>query len=877
MKMLRRSYITALFSLLCFSLSAQNVVLSGQVTDATSGEPLAGVTVYHTQRRTGTTTNASGQYTLTLPSNRALEIVFSYVGYVSETRNLTLTQNQQLDIQLRQDTQSLGEVQVYGTRHNFGVQSSQMSAIAVSAEQIRKMPVLLGEADVLKSLQRLPGVQSSGEGRAGIYVRGGEQDQNLFAIDGITLYNPEHLQGFTSAINADVVDDVVLYKGAFPARFGSRLSSIVDISLQEGDAERHRLSVTAGMLASRLQAEGPIWKGHTSYNIAARMSYFGAIVKPMLEEVIYDNPGQMNAYSHMRYYDMNAKLVHRFTEKDKLTGVFYLGHDVNNATPQESVQHFEYYLTKNIYDVYQGNIVDNINSSRTTNHWNNLLGGLTYTHEFSNALHLDARVSYSGYDYELGYINDMYNKLGFDQWGHGPEGAELYSRTDVENSTTYRSKVNDLGAKLELTYRQQDRHEVHAGVQVGSMELSPEVEAYYKNYQKTAHSLDIVWNVGLGDDRYKITEMERHNLLADKRSLKTYAAYAEDDWKLGEFLRANLGLRLQGYSTDGKSRLALEPRVSLRAMLAKGLSLKASYARMSQGIFLLSSGSLTSPSDIWIPLSKEMDLGMSDQLSVGLNHELRNGLQFSVEGYYKWLDGVVDYREGSTFFNETHWEKMIAQGEGKAYGVELLAQKTTGNTTGQVSYTWSKSLRTFNRPGMELNAGHEFYAPGDRRHNFNISITQRLSKNWDFSAAWTYQSGRRASFASTTIISPIPDEFNNYRPESDNQTMDYELNPAYNSSTSGYYENTYVQHLVRTNTYGQRNSYVMPAVHRLDISLTHHGSIGIGEMICDIGIYNLYNQQNISTVYWGYEKNRRVLKGVCMFPIMPSLSLTLKL
>ena len=322
--MLRRSYITALFSLLCFSLSAQNVVLSGQVTDATSGEPLAGVTVYHTQRRTGTTTNASGQYTLTLPSNRALEIVFSYVGYVSETRNLTLTQNQQLDIQLRQDTQSLGEVQVYGTRHNFGVQSSQMSAIAVSAEQIRKMPVLLGEADVLKSLQRLPGVQSSGEGRAGIYVRGGEQDQNLFAIDGITLYNPEHLQGFTSAINADVVDDVVLYKGAFPARFGSRLSSIVDISLQEGDAERHRLSVTAGMLASRLQAEGPIWKGHTSYNIAARMSYFGAIVKPMLEEVIYDNPGQMNAYSHMRYYDMNAKLVHRFTEKDKLTGVFYL-------------------------------------------------------------------------------------------------------------------------------------------------------------------------------------------------------------------------------------------------------------------------------------------------------------------------------------------------------------------------------------------------------------------------------------------------------------------------------------------------------------------------------------------------------------------------
>ena len=256
---------------LCLPLSAQNVVLSGLVTDAQTGEPLIGVTVYNTDRRTGTTTNSSGQYTITLPSGRALELVFSYVGYASETQTLTLTRDTKLDIQLRQDTQNLREVQVYGTRHNFGVQSSQMSAVAVSAEQIKKMPTLLGEVDVLKSLQRLPGVQSSGEGRSGIYVRGGDYDQNLFLMDGITLYNPEHLQGFTSAINAEVMDDVVLYKGAFPARYGSRLSSVVDVSLREGDMERHRLSVTAGMLASRIQAEGPLWKGHTSYNIAAHI------------------------------------------------------------------------------------------------------------------------------------------------------------------------------------------------------------------------------------------------------------------------------------------------------------------------------------------------------------------------------------------------------------------------------------------------------------------------------------------------------------------------------------------------------------------------------------------------------------------------------
>ena len=210
-------------------LGAQNVVLTGQVTDAQTGEPMIGVTVYHTQRRTGTTTNGTGHYTITLPSNRQMELVFSYVGYASETRELTLKSDQVLNIQLNPSAENLSEVKVYGTRHNFGAQSLQMSANALSADQIKRMPVLLGETDVLKSLQRLPGVQSSGEGRAGIHVRGGENDQNLFSIDGITLYNPEHLQGFTSAINADVVSDVVLYKGAFPSSFGGRLSSVVDV------------------------------------------------------------------------------------------------------------------------------------------------------------------------------------------------------------------------------------------------------------------------------------------------------------------------------------------------------------------------------------------------------------------------------------------------------------------------------------------------------------------------------------------------------------------------------------------------------------------------------------------------------------------------
>lgn len=857
-----------LFEFLYLPLSAQNVVLSGLVTDAQSGEPLIGVTVYNTDRRTGTTTNSTGHYTITLPSGRALELVFSYVGYASNTQNLTLTRDTKLDIQLRQDTQSLREVQVYGTRHNFGVQSSQMSAIAVSAEQIRKLPSLLGEVDVLKSLQRLPGVQSSGEGRAGIFVRGGDYDQNLFTLDGITLYNPEHLQGFTSAVNADVLDDVVLYKGAFPARYGSRLSSVVDVSLREGDTERHRLSVTAGMLASRIQAEGPLWKGHTSYNIAARVSYFSAIVKPMLEELIYDNPGQMNAYSHMRYWDVNAKLTHRFSENDKLSAVFYMGHDVNNATPNETAQLFD----------FSPYFIDIIERSETRDRWSNLLGGLLYTHQFSPNLRLDASLGYSGYNNKLSYINDKSNKVALNLFSGGRDVAELFSLHNSDYNTTYRSEIHDLGAKANLTYLIGGVHEVQGGLQIGSQRLTPSFSSDYYTYLKSAANEASVKNIGLGDDRYTITENLLSNTLKGSHTVTAIAAHAEDDWDINEKLKANLGIRLQGYITEGSMKVAIEPRASLRMLLSKGISLKASYARMSQGLFLLSNSSLVNPSDVWIPLFKEMDLGISNQLSLGYNQDLSSGIQLSVESYYKWLDGTVDYKEGASLAGSSNWNDAIAQGKGKAYGVELMAQKTIGNTTGHVSYTWSKALRTFDREGMVLSNGREFFATGDRRHNFNITITQRLSKNWDLSAAWTYQSGRRATFASTSVPSPVFDEFNNYIPLADGYKRQwYPENPAYETTTDGYYEDTYVAHVVRMNTYGKRNGYVLPAVHRLDLSLSHHGSIGIGEMICDISIYNLYNQQNISTVYWGFQDNRRALKGVCMFPIMPSISLTLKL
>ncbi|MDO4185211.1 MAG: TonB-dependent receptor [Bacteroidales bacterium] len=843
----------------------RNVVLSGRVTDASTGEPLVGVSIYNPQRRTGTTTDANGYYNLTQPNNVDFELVFSYVGYASKTHQLKLYGNRRLDVALVPGT-TLQEVEVYGTRHNFGVQSSQMSTIAMSVEQIRKMPALLGEVDVLKSLQKLPGVQSAGDGKSGIYVRGGDYDQNLFLMDGITLYNPEHLQGFTSAYNADVMDEVVLYKGAFPARYGNRLSSVIDVSLQDGDMEKYHASLTAGMLASRVQVDGPIWKGHTSFNIAARASYFKAIVKPLLAEVIYDNPGQMNDYSHMRYWDMNAKLVHKFSEKDKLTAIFYMGNDKNNDKPNTTNQHLEKIQPIKHEDWESDEekkknptlFTNTSTTSRRIDQWNNILGGLNYTHQFSPDFQLDARLGYSGYDYQLGYDDLIITKKGLDFGGHGEDGAELYSYSEEDSSSKYFSKIRDWQASLGINYKWQDKHDFYVGIQGNRIELLPRLGREFSTYIKCAKSYEIVKNIGLGDERYT----EERTSSAGYGSLEyvpitTIAAYVEDDWSITSFLKVHAGLRLSSYQSDGETKLTLEPRASMRVLFNERTSLKASFTRMSQGIFQLTSSALTKPASIWIPFTKDMDLGRSDQLSLGISHNMKNGIELSVEGYYKWLDGAVDYKDGYLNSNDNDWRNIVAQGKGRAFGVEFLAQKTIGNTQGLVSYTWSKSLRTFDRPGMELDSGREFFAPGDRRHNFNITITQRLSKNWDFVGAWTYQSGRRANLATIT-------------------TTGYTMG-EYDDTAHHYNEDTYVDRLVRFKTYPIRNSYTLPASHRLDVGLSHHGSVGIGEMICDITIYNLYNQQNVSSVYWGFNNNVPALKAVCMFPIMPSISLTLNL
>ena len=702
---------------------------------------------------------------------------------------------------------------------------------------MKEVPALFGEIDVMKSLQRLPGVQSGGDGTAGIFVRGGNYDQNLITLDGSTLYNGEHLKGFVSAINAEMVDNVVLYKGAFPARYGSRLSSVIDIGVREGDFESYHGSASIGMLSTKVQAEGPIWKGRTSFNVAARASYFDAIVQPLLKSV-YDNKKAMEPYAKMNFYDVNAKLVHRFSESDRLSAVFYWGKDVSNSSPTDSETNFG-----------SKNGETRTKKNETKNNWGNLVSSLYWTHTAGDRFLMNVNASFSLYDYRLsqnvsGYYESR--KMG-----------QLQRKTEEVSETRYDSKVKDASITADFRFRPVAAHDLRWGVKGSLQQLSPIIHAYSYNYDYTPT---------------KETRMETDRTIGKRQDLLTASIYAEDDWTVAPWLMANVGLRYSLFSVENKTYGSLEPRASVRFLLTPAMALKLSYARMAQGVHLLSSSNIVMPSDIWVPVTEKIPLMRSNQYAGGVNYEIMKGLEVSVEGYYKTMDNVLEYNNGASWLNCTgDWQSLVSLGKGRSYGVELMAQRSVGNTTGWVSYTWAKSLRTFDRPGQELNGGREFLAGNDKRHNFNIVVVQRLGQHWKLSASWTYQSGRRGILANTSMYGGVLQEWDpSFRPESstlkEQEYMQNRDDAAHWAEMPGMFV-----------TYRERNNYKLPDVHHLDVGITYSVSHrGFGASEVNLSFYNLYNQQNINSVYIGKNENKYVLKGICMFPFMPSLTYTLK-
>ena len=591
------------------------------------------------------------------------------------------------------------------------------------------------------------------------------------------------------------------------------------------------------MLSSKVQAEGPIWKGHTSFNVAARASYFGAIVQPLLKSV-YDNKKAMEPYAKMNFYDVNAKLVHRFSESDRLSAVFYWGKDVSNSSPTDSETNFgsksgETRTKKN----------------ETKNNWGNLVSSLYWTHTAGDRFLMNVNASFSLYDYRLAQnVSGYYESRKMEQ---------LQRLTEEVSETRYDSKVKDASITADFRFRPVAAHDLRWGVKGSLQQLSPIIHAYSYNYDYTPS---------------KVTRTETDRTIGKRQNLLTASVYAEDDWTVASWLMANVGLRYSLFSVENKTYGSLEPRASVRFLLTPAMALKLSYARMAQGVHLLSSINIVMPSDIWVPVTEKIPLMRSNQYAGGVNYEIMKGLEVSVEGYYKTMDNVLEYNNGASWLNCTgDWQSLVSLGKGRSYGVELMAQRSVGNTTGWVSYTWAKSLRTFDRPGQELNGGREFLAGNDKRHNFNIVVVQRLGQHWKLSASWTYQSGRRGILANTSMYGGVLQEWDpSFRPESstlkEQEYMQNRDDAAHWAEMPGLFT-----------TYRERNNYKLPDVHHLDVGITYsvnHRRFGASEV--NLSFYNLYNQQNINSVYIGTNNKKYVLKGICMFPFMPSLTYTLK-
>lgn len=785
---------------------AQRVTINGYVSDAESGERLIGATVYDTVSHRGVVTNNSGFYSLTIPANKvALQV--SYVGYrPSKVNAFRLTQDTLLNFNVVSNSQ-LDEVVVVGAQSVSSPMSAQMSAIDVPVDQIKTIPMIAGEVDVLKAIQLLPGVQSGTEGSAGLYVRGGGPDENLVILDGVPLYNVNHLMGFFSVFNADAVKNVTLYKGNFPSQYGGRLSSIIDVRQNDGNAQGYHGNVSVGLLAAKANFEGPIphkkpGTGSTTFNVSARRTYFDLFVSPIVGvATAASNNGDVSILPGAYFYDVNAKLTHTFAnQNDKLSASYYMGDDA-------------------VYFTMKSEAKDEGQTSKTNVNmrmsWGNILAALNWEHRFTPRLFANTQLSYTRYRYRV--------KEGMTQ-----KTNDKVSPLKFEQSMNYNSNIRDVMLQSNFSWAPLSNNTLHFGAIYTYHQFRPEVMNFYL-FGADVEDPSLQFNV---NDTISDGSLHGHEV----------AAYVEDSWSPWEWLKLNVGARASVYCIDGKVYPSIEPRVGVRALLYKDLSLKVSYSYTTQHIHLLTNTSISLPTDLWVPVTKDIAPMHSMIVAAGLSYNICGQVEASVEGYYKRATNLLEYKEGASFFGSTTgWQDKVSMGDGWSYGVEVLFQRKVGPVTGWVGYTWSRTMRQFDRPGQEINYGRPFHAKYDREHDLSIVLQYAINKRVDIAGTFVYGTGSRATFGSQEYYDP-----------------------------SEHKDIAFIT---------ERNNYKMPDYHRLDLGVNIHFPHNSkrawtkdAEHLLNVSVYNAYCHANPYLMI----PNEGKLYQLSLFPILPSISYSFK-
>ena len=772
--------------LILLSLLFSASILNGQEKYGVKGivkcsdnkEVLSGVTVLVESLNVGTSTDKNGFYELILPQG-SYTIRFSFVGYVSETKTVNVTNSfSELNISLKIDNKILDAVVVSSTKKDANITELKMSVQTIDMVRIRKIPSLMGEIDVIKSIQLLPGVHAASEGSSGFSVRGGSPDQNLILLDDVPVYNASHFMGFFSVFNNDVVKDATLYKGDIPAMYDSRLSSVLDIKTLDEIPHKFNMQGGIGVLTSRLTLNVPFNKGKSAILLGGRITYGGVLACNLIKSL---------RGSSMYFYDFNAKIMHTFNEKNRLFVSTYLGDDILGVDSLMSMT----YGNKNV-----------------TVRWN---------HIFNDKLTSNLSVFYTNYRYKIGVEMNPYD----------------FSIT---------AGIEDFSAKYDFTYLMNENITSRFGV------------------SSTFHQ----YGQGKLDDKTGVIGMymgvDPSNEVV--RKALEHSLYFSNDHKLGPLFSVRYGLRLSMFQNIGKETLFLfdenyncydqinyasceifntevnlEPRLAAMYQIDEFSSIKASYLRTVQYAQVATNATGGIPFDLWFPSSPNIKPQKCDQFALGYFRNFRNNeIETSVELFYKNIHNVIDFADDAFFIGNLYVDGEVRAGKGRAYGAEFLARKNFGKLSGWISYTYSRSKRTV----KNINFGEEYVSPYDRPHNVSIVLNYELTKRFDVSATWVYNTGQ-----------PVTYPYGKY-------TVDGVTYSIYN---------------------GERNRSRYPDYHRLDLSATlkckdRHKNWR-GEW--NLSIYNAYGRKNTwAVIFLPDGENNIQTQQISLFSFIPSISYNFK-
>ena len=678
-------FIYTLVLLTCLSspaMAQKKYTVSGYIKDLSSGETLIAASLTVQENGKGVNSNQYGFYSITLVEGN-YTVVSSYLGFKPQAIHLSLHSDTLLNIQLASATALSQEVILTARKRDNNVKNAQMGKITLPIEQIKSVPAFLGEVDLLKVVQLLPGVRNAGEGSSGIYVRGGGPDQNLIMLDDAVVYNTGHLFGFFSVFNADAIKNVSLIKGGMPAQYGGRLSSVLDVSMKEGNNQKFQVEGGIGLIASRLSIQGPIRKNKASFIVSARRTYIDALVKPFISKT-----SQFYGSGYY-FYDLNAKINYQFTDKDRLYLSGYFGRDV--------------------FDFVNGR-----QSLKVNIPWGNATGTLRWNHVFNKKLFANTTAVYNDYKFTF-----------------------KAAQNDLELQLA--SGIRDLSLKQDFDFYPFSKHKLKFGFLYTYHRFTPSVVSGKqdsvvfnpKNAQiKFAHEgavyLQDEWEAS---SKLKVSAGLRFSGFQQIGAYKIYTTDVD-----GNRLDSVVYKSGQPVKTYG----GIEPRLTLRYSINDQTSVKASVTRNLQYIHLVSNSGTTLPTDLWVPSTYKVKPQVSWLYAAGLFKNLKNNVfETSLEFYYKSMENQIEYKEGYTPNSLDDTENSFTFGKGWSYGSELFINKVKGRFTGWIGYSLSWTRRQFS----SLNFGEPYYAKYDRRHDMSIVAMYELNKKWRFSASFVYGSG----------------------------------------------------------------------------------------------------------------------------------------